>query len=178
MSKAIAQAYLDGYKEGYAVRKKKEESALFCDEVEYVDLGLPSGTLWASSNLMDDGVTCLMPFEEANIYELPSQEQFDELRQNCRWIPITNRNGIVGVKCIGKNRNSIQFNFFGSYVKPSGYREGLMRSSCFWLKGIFDLREGGTSVATVFVKGEKVFIKQYDRDCKFKFSVRLVKNPR
>lgn len=48
----------------------------------YVDLGLPSGTLWASSNADD-----YVDYYDAASYgrNLPTAEQFEELSNRCRW---------------------------------------------------------------------------------------------
>lgn len=51
ITKAIAQVYLDGYKDGY--KSGKENAKIECNDAEFVDLGLPSGTLWASDYLKD-----------------------------------------------------------------------------------------------------------------------------
>lgn len=56
------------------------------DDIEYIDLGLPSGTLWATKYI---GATEESPFEikmvynDANRYKLPSEEQWRELNK-CR----------------------------------------------------------------------------------------------
>ena len=42
----VEQAYLDGYNDGLK-HHENEKLALIKDGVEYVDLGLPSGTLWS-----------------------------------------------------------------------------------------------------------------------------------
>ena len=47
MDKAIAQAYADGYRDGYKDREDEIPVDLRDNKMEFVDLGLPSGTLWA-----------------------------------------------------------------------------------------------------------------------------------
>ena len=54
IDKAIAQAYADGYRDGYADREKEIPINLRENKTIYVDLGLPSGTLWYSCNLDAD----------------------------------------------------------------------------------------------------------------------------
>ncbi len=67
----------------------------------YVDLGLPSGTLWKDNN----EVCGLITYDQAvNFYgnSLPTKEQFEELINNCLWI----WNG-YGYTVQGRNGNNI-----------------------------------------------------------------------
>lgn len=67
----------------------------------YVDLGLPSGTLWKAEN-EDCG---LIEYDQAiNFYgsSLPTKEQFEELINNCLWTWTSK-----GYKVISKNGESI-----------------------------------------------------------------------
>ena len=72
-------------------------------ESEYVDLGLPSGTLWKNAN--EGGDYTRYTYDEAVSQfgdQLPTREQFEELRAFCTWT--WNGKGYV-VK--GDNGNSI-----------------------------------------------------------------------
>lgn len=74
----------------------------------YVDLGLPSGTLWKAYN---DGAH--FTYHEAVHFfgdNLPTQEQYEELKAFCDWQWTGS-----GCKAIGPNGNSI-------YFPASGYR--------------------------------------------------------
>ena len=51
LTSAIAQAYADGYKDGYRDREEEIPVDIRFKKTEYVDLGLPSGTLWATCNV-------------------------------------------------------------------------------------------------------------------------------
>ena len=87
MNKLIEQAYIDGYNAG-CVEAGKASLAQLNDD-EWVDLGLPSGTLWSKDYLRDEnGDIDYMPYEKASQYDLPTYEQFSELIYNCkiRWI--------------------------------------------------------------------------------------------
>lgn len=69
---------------------------------EYVDLGLPSGTLWKST--IEDG---LFSHEQAMSQfgeQLPTKEQWMELKDSCQWK--WNENGYT---VIGMNGDSILF---------------------------------------------------------------------
>ena len=72
----------------------------------YVDLGLPSGTLWKSVD--ENGL-----FNHNNAMKmfgnnLPSEAQFKELKEKCEW----RWNG-SGYTVTGPNGNSIEMNLYG-----------------------------------------------------------------
>lgn len=75
----------------------------------YVDLGLPSGTLWKDANEAE-----LLTFNAAlatYIDSLPSKAQFDELVEKCSWTWTRK-----GYKVTGENGNSI-------FLPVSGFRD-------------------------------------------------------
>ena len=90
----------------------------------YVDLGLPSGTKWATCNAgasTPSGVGYYLNMNEAREcgWHLPTKQDFDELldENNCRW-EWTTENGINGYKVISKmNGNSI-------FLPAAAYRDG------------------------------------------------------
>jgi hypothetical protein len=87
-------------KENEEIRKVVEARRKACLTQGYVDLGLPSGTLWKKRN--EEG---LYYFPEAiSLFgaELPSSTQFFELKNNCSWTWIGN-----GYKVTGPNGNYI-----------------------------------------------------------------------
>lgn len=64
----------------------------------YVDLGLPSGTLWKDTN--EGEVNCRYTYDAAmNKFgnELPSKEQLIELKEKCIWLWINGSYKIIGV---------------------------------------------------------------------------------
>lgn len=68
--------------------------------MKYIDLGLPSGTLWADANeddfyTFDEGVT---KYGDS----LPTSKQWKELKSHCKWEWIGN-----GYRVTGPNDNSI-----------------------------------------------------------------------
>ena len=80
---------------------------------QYVDLGLPSGTLWKEKNEVNDDDN-LFSYEEAMSKfsnSLPTKEQMQELRKLCNWTWIGN-----GYKVTGPNGNSI-------VLQADGYRD-------------------------------------------------------
>ena len=75
----------------------------------YVDLGLPSGTLWKDKN--EEG---LYTYDQAvNRFgnKLPTKEQYEELKNKCRWTWTDN-----GYKVVGPNGKSI-------VLPAKGYRD-------------------------------------------------------
>lgn len=76
----------------------------------YVDLGLPSGTLWKDKN--EEGgfytfVQALSTFGNS----LPNREQMEELKNSCKWIWSDN-----GYKVVGPNGKSI-------FLPAASYRD-------------------------------------------------------
>ncbi len=101
--------------EGYEI--DKENSTFECIKFKpvkqkfvYIDLGLPSGTLWATCNVgaknMSDFGDYLTFSEAYKKYELPKMWQFDELIEECTW-KWDKFDEIFGYYVIGPNGNSI-----------------------------------------------------------------------
>ena len=115
MTKAIAQAYVDGYRNGYNDRDS-EITRLddIEDEIDVHDLGLPSGALWTLDYLRGEDEKFL-PYVKAARLGLPSKEQVDELIDNCRWQGDYSSSGMTfyGAICIGATGKRISFNSLG-----------------------------------------------------------------
>jgi uncharacterized protein (TIGR02145 family) len=78
---------------------------------KYVDLGLPSGTLWYAKN--EGGDYARYTYDEAVSKfgnKLPTKEQLEELKHQCTWTWTGS-----GYKVVGPNGNSI-------YLPAAGYR--------------------------------------------------------
>lgn len=90
--------------------KRKSSGVAAKSAAGYVNLGLPSGTLWKAEN-EDCG---LITYDQAyNFYgnSFPSKEQWEELKNNCLWTWQDN-----GYKVKGKNGESI-------FLPAAGYRD-------------------------------------------------------
>lgn len=140
MAKVIAQAYMDGYQNGYSDRDKNiGESVPTKDKTSVHDLGLPSGTQWTMGYLEDENEeTKYLPYAKAAELALPSKEQVDELMEKCRWQGDFSSSGMTfyGAVCIGANGERISFNSYGykedeRTVGAPNYGGG---SAYFWIK--------------------------------------------
>ena len=134
IKKAIAQAYADGYQDGYKDREAEIPVDLRDNKTEYVDLGLPSGTLWAADYEKVNGEILYLPHGKAQEYSIPTEEQWEELMKCCRWE--YDRNGgdsqeLDWAKCIGPNGNILNFNFAGKKT-AKGFSDS--KRIVFWLK--------------------------------------------
>lgn len=89
------------------INKNIKVDSIKIKEDGYVDLGLPSGTLWNDVN--EGGNYALYTYDEA-VSEfdnnLPTKEQFKELKDKCTW-EWTTQNWVNGLKVTGPNGNSI-----------------------------------------------------------------------
>ena len=179
MDKAIAQAYADGYRDGYKDREEEIPVDLRDNKTKYVDLGLPSGTLWSSSYEKEDDEYIYSPYEKAILQEIPTTEQWDELYSNCRWDYICNNaNVLYRVDCVGPNGHVISF-----YV--TGFINAIQKKnsseSFFWLKE--DINGNQKKAVHLCHKKQSVQGYQYYDDIRvventfsgFKLPIRLVR---
>ena len=111
MSQIVAQAFADGYRMGYKDREDEIPVDLRDGKTEFVDLGLPSGTIWSVDYERGDGNIVYMPYNDINSLAIPTKEQWEELKKCCQWkyIPDATNDNLVKAICIGPNGNSIQF---------------------------------------------------------------------
>ena len=131
MTRAIAQAYADGYRDGYKDREEEIPIDLRDHKTEYVDLGLPSGTLWAKDYEMEpDKSTAYLPYAKAALMNLPTKEQWEELKLTCKIVK--KRYEFV---CIGPNGNSISFRKIG-YTESDVLINSQPGIARFWIKNI------------------------------------------
>ena len=77
LKQVVADAYMAGYNAGYQDGIDKVAKDSVSEETEFVDLGLPSGTLWASDYVKDGDEVLLLPYPEALKYNIPTKEQVD-----------------------------------------------------------------------------------------------------
>jgi hypothetical protein len=119
----VLQAFIKTY------NKKKSStntSQSTMNKPAYIDLGLPSGTLWRSSN--EEG---LYTFDEAVKKfgnKLPSIKQIDELVKSCTWTFDGKSNSM---RATGPNGEYILFPMDG-YVSCQGIEYGKYSKGCYW----------------------------------------------
>ena len=127
MTNAIAQAYADGYRDGYKDREEEIPVDLRSNKTEFVDLGLPSRTLWSSSYERIGEEKLYLPYDKAKEMNIPTEDQWSELRNECRWFIDSDK-----LYCIGPNGNSIHFERTG-YISIKKNKE-IADWSFFWIK--------------------------------------------
>ncbi len=132
-------------------------------DLDYVDLGLPSGTLWKNAN--EGGDDALYTYDEAVSKfgdKLPTNEQFKELKNECTWTRIGN-----GYKVTGPNGVSIT-------LPAAGLRNGnggvahVGSYGCYWSS----TPSGSKTAWYLFFDSSEVGV--YNLNRRFGQSVRLV----
>ena len=125
----------------------------------YVDLGLPSGTLWKAQNEPGQymALTAKYRFEQ----NLPTDEQFYELRTNCSWKLLEG-----GYRVTGPNGNKIYFPFDG-YLDCEEDPHYVGEGAFIWIRDI------GERYSSFYVITENQKGSVPDSNCRHQ-SVRLV----
>ena len=104
--------------------------------MNYIDLGLPSGTLWADRNVgAENPQDCgdYFNFEDAQkCGSLPARWQMCELVDECEREVITMESGVKGMKLIGKNGNSIFMPFTGYMFDFDGSPRNVGYGGFWW----------------------------------------------
>ena len=182
LAKAIAKAYADGYRDGYKECAEDYDIDLY-EDVEFVDLGLPSGLLWSSKYRIDEeGTPLYLTYEEAAALDIPTEEQFFELVNCCKWEHImgyVDRGGYsykqtVGKYCEGDNGEYIKFDDKGMKYIGSGYGSNDIR---FWIRDDVDEAEKKSVFIESGLQNEKPIIKIKKVDASTaKMPVMLVRN--
>lgn len=126
IEKALETAYLIGFEAGVE-SVKIPPMIVIEDGVEYVDLGLPSGTLWSSElHFVDESQ--MVSYPEAQKYNIPNRNQLMEFIDNTQMMPgKTNDN--IGWPCIdfiGPNGNKVK------YIKTGYHERKDRRNVYFW----------------------------------------------
>ena len=139
---AIEDAYAAGYKAGYndgfsSNQKENINDLVSC--IEFIDLGLPSGTKWAADYLRDEnGNVKMLYYEEARLLNLPTPLQFREFLEYTRRNVITNSQDKKYIKIFGANGN--KFNLEKLKNTLASFSQSRY-SLFFWLK---DMTEKGS----------------------------------
>lgn len=132
ISSTIEKAYADGFADGYreaGIRLKAIETFSLESDVEYVDLHLPSGTLWSSTNVQKAASFVKLPYIKAEKLNIPTEQQFRELFTNCRIEICQAGNYFKFTGTNGEHITIVCSRSDGSPLEP-GYEP----SFSFWLK--------------------------------------------
>jgi hypothetical protein len=127
LKEAFAKVYADGYRDGYKDCEEEIPVDLRLNETEFIDLGLPSGTLWSSSYERIGEERLYLPYDKAKEMNIPTEDQWRELRKECKWSIDSDK-----LYCIGPNGNSINFERTG-YISIKKNKE-IADWSFFWIK--------------------------------------------
>ena len=131
LKEAFAKVYADGYHDGYKDCEEENAIDLQDDETEFVDLGLPSGTLWSADYEKDVNDTIFEPYQLASSKSIPTRAQWNELRRCAKWEFIGEDDKLEVVKCTGPNGNTILFHPAGGVNFTKKVRSGRV---LFWVK--------------------------------------------
>ena len=178
LNKVVADAYLAGYNAGYQDGYNKVVKDSVSEGSEFVDLGLPSGTLWSSDYVKkdDNDMTIYVAQENGADYEIPTYEQFKELMDECKWEQKSEKNWTESgfyywhewAICLGPNGNKITFEKTGIYETT----DSLTRTSeiFFWLnnKEYFYNKCANITLNSLNIGSENMFSG-------YKLPIRLVK---
>jgi len=145
----------------------------------YVDLGLPSGTLWKSSD--ESG---FFNYQKANSqygYKMPTKSQWEELINNCSWSYI---NKDTGFKVIGRNSNYIyiplngcQEYFFMDFGNGTASGYSVINSSDGEGYYFSSSSSGNNTFWRTYISQGKRIVEEKEIKKDMEYSVRLVIRP-
>ena len=139
ITKAIADAYIEGYKAGYKDREEEIPMELRDNKTEYIDLGLPSRTLWSTDYEELDRKYLYLPYEKAEYLKIPTKEQWEELKTSCKWeYDIDNYYDFICCRCVGPNGQILKFERTGRIITEGKVDEW---EAFFWIEDDSDLNE-------------------------------------
>ena len=139
ITKAIADAYIEGYKAGYKDREEEIPMELRDNKTEYIDLGLPSRTLWSTDYEKLDREYLYLPYEKAEYLKIPTKEQWEELKTSCKWeYDIDNYYDFICCRCVGPNGQILKFERTGRIITEGNVDEW---EAFFWIEDDSDLNE-------------------------------------
>lgn len=173
----LKKAYLSGYEQG-----KIDSLTYNIDDVQYVDLGLPSGTLWAGPLTKKKSYDSykLFSYQDACLLNIPTEEQYKELVENCQLL--FEEKGGNAVYIVGKNGKRLQVyteNYVTVLHNPERYLTDVhfkgektpKEQNFLWLKS--DFENDHAKVAAVIYNHELHSCKHFTG---FKLPVFLVKS--
>ena len=127
---------------GKDVDTPEEQAYTVCPDdhhPHWIDLGLPSGTKWACCNVgasKPEDYGDYYTFDEAQVYDLPSLDQINELlnQTTSEW---TTENGVNGRKFTDSNGNSVFLPAAGGFAED-GHPYNVGTAGTYWSSTICD----------------------------------------
>ena len=174
ITKAISEAYIASYKAGYKDREEEIPLELRDNKTEYVDLGLPSHTLWSTDYEKLDSKILYLPYEKAEYMKIPTKEQWKELFSICRWeyeyyYDSGRYMDLKRARCVGPNGQILTFELTGM-MKISGITDSY--EALFWLEN--DKEGNEKESVRLYNDGKKQMIRSgYGRVATFFSGYRL-----
>lgn len=157
IDKVIAQAYADGYRDGYKDCKEETLVNLNTNKTEYVDLGLPSGTLWSANYERDGDDYFYVPYDKAVLFDIPTKEQWTELFTTCKLEYVANSAHVLyRIDCTGPNGRVISFTSSGliNAIQKNKHSE-----TFFWIKE--EISGNEKNAVHMYYQSMKVHNKEY-----------------
>ena len=164
LKEAFAKVYADGYRNGYKDCQEEIPVDLRNNQTEFVDLGLPSGTLWSTDYERQGNDLKFLPYGKAELLNIPTRNQWEELANPdiCRW-----EYDISGsfnyAYCIGPNGTILKFSLTGLMHTSKVVEE---EKAFFW---ILEEKDGNE-------KSALCIYNIYDNYCRHSISTKGVKD--
>lgn len=160
----LAFLLIPHYNQTYVVAVEEPADSTVSDSSEYIDLGLPSGTLWKTinENGFYDYPTAVRQFGS----QLPTEEQWEELKSDCQWTWYGS-----GYEVTGPNEESINLPASGD-CGDSGI-SNVGEFGRYWSSTRWDQNDGVPAAMCISFYSEDIYL--YNPSCDFHISVRLVR---
>ena len=174
LKEAFAKVYADGYRDGYKDREDEIPVDIRGNKTEYVDLGLPSGTLWSTDYERDGESILFQPHIDTESLSIPTREQWEELVDICKW-EYDKPGSFHEAYCIGPNGNILKFCLTGMIHVNKKKAEG---KTYFWIS---EEKEGNEKSAVCIYDASQNEYHYTDKCVNsifsgYKLPVRLVKS--
>ena len=175
IAEALAQVYADGYRDGYRDSEDQMPRAKETHDEKFIDLGLPSGTLWSRDYLQHDGETAYLPYLEAKQMDIPTEEQWYELITNCDIQQVTVQQSYQCTKFVGLNGNVLTLKGAG-YIDFGKHDREHGGYPVFWLKSTTEDNKNSAISISFLENADKYAVDIQKMFLGYHLPVRLVKS--
>ena len=152
LTSAVEQAYIKGYEAGYAEGLNRNEvtnqGIVTIDGLEYVDLNLPSGTLWSKNYIVSpEGTSLYLKYYEAAKLHIPTTTQFRELETYCSKEIMVVKGNVCGIRYKSRENNAyLDLHYCMGFKDKEPINLG---SFGFWLWTMRDQNMKFANIATI-----------------------------